>query len=519
MSADWTDARRWAEANAQTWFEGPVRKSLKVHDIAIGWPLQVDAFHALLRVATAAAGLHGGRWSVTGFAKQRGFDRALRAAGLRAQSLRSPPASARPGIDALFVTEVPTPSMLDPSIRVARVMQPGRAAALAADPRAAAQWRGMGLELDRLLLPLREERTLIRKGRAHARSAWRAYVASRPRFRFAGTDITDATMDALAPIVRNSAPWLGVEAVALSRAIARWEPKHLVLATDQHRIGRLAVRAAAETPTTVVVLQHGLPQTAIGFLPLVADRIHVWSQGIRDWFVAHGADAERIVVSGNPRMDDLAAMDPGAARREVDARFARPILEPVWRLLVPLSPMGTETNLTVVRTAIEAMRLEQRLLCVIKLHPGSGVTEPITDLLAAARDIASRLRILRYEPLAELLLWADATFLFRSTVGLESIAADVPAVVAETGRPSIADDEMRSLSLPRAADGQALVAHLRELTTASGRHAFIAARRTAIERLAGPTDGQSAIRIAASLQKPGQSVSESKRDRHESRDP
>ena len=501
MTPDWTDARAWAEAHAQSWFMGPADAALVVQDIPIGWPLQVDAFNAFLRVATAAAGLDRGQWSITGLAKRTGFDRALRTAGLRAQALRSSSPAPRAGIDAMFVTEVPTPSMLDPSIRVARAMQPGTAAALTADPRAAAPWRRAGFEPARLLLSFREERALIREGRAEARAAWRAYVASRPSFDFAGTDVTDATLNELAPLVLNSAPWLGVEASAISQAIARWQPTHLVVATDQHRIGRLAVRAATGTPTVVVVLQHGLPQTPIGFLPLVANRIHVWSPGIRDWFVAHGADSSRIVISGNPRLDDIREQDRDAARREIDAQLGPVAAHAQMRLLVPLSPMGTEMNLAVLRIVIEAMRREAGLYCVIKLHPGSGVHEPITDLIAASPDVSDRLRVMRYESLPTLLLWGDVTFLFRSTVGLESLAAGTPVVVADTGRPSIADDEMGSLSLPRAASGRALVTHLHELTTAPGRGAFIAERRAAIERLAGPTDGRSAIRIATLLGK------------------
>jgi hypothetical protein len=362
-------------------------------------------------------------------------------------------------------------------------------------------WQRAGIHPDRLLLPLWEERRLIRRARAEARSVWHDVLAHQPRFVFADTDVTDAALAALGRIVRNSAPWLAAEGLALSRAIERWGPKHLVLATDQHRIGRLAVNAALGTGIGTVVLQHGLPQTPIGYLPLVADTIHVWSPGIREWFVNHGADPDRIVTSGNPRMDELAAMDQSVARREIDMNFPPSSPEPVVRLLVPLSPMGTDADLAVVRTTIDAMRSEPRLRCVIKLHPGSGGTEPITSALAAATDLGSRMIQMRSTPLPALLLWADVTFLFRSTVGLESMAAGVPVVVADTGRPSMADDELRALDLPRAVDGESLMARLRSLATPAGRAAFVGDREVAIERLVGPRDGRCALRIAESLGK------------------
>ena len=222
MSIGWIEARGWAESQAQRWFlsDGP---PLAVGDVEIGWPLQIDAFDLFLRVAVEAAGITADArgMSFTRTAKRLGIDRALRANAMRMSSASGAVVGRR---SVLFVSEVPTTSMLEPSILVAGQLEREATGVIAADPRALRRWRRAGFDAQPLLLPWREERRIVAAGRRDAAGAWREFAGRRPRFEFAHTDVTPQVMRGLKRLVRNSAPWLAVELEALTRSLAGMMP-------------------------------------------------------------------------------------------------------------------------------------------------------------------------------------------------------------------------------------------------------------------------------------------------------
>ena len=494
VAHSWADCRSWAETQAQTWF-GAGAGQLSVGGVEIGWPLQIDAFEAFLRVAVAASGLSSDRdFSPLRLIRQQGYDRGLRAAAMHVQAARGR-TGAHPS-RVLFVSEVPTPSMLEPSIRVARELPLQDVAVAVADPRAWLRWRREGFDPMTLTLPWLAERRLVARGHKDAVHAWRAFLRREPHFTFAETDVTEASLSQLHRLVDNSAPWLPVERAALERALEKTQPSHIVVATDQHRIGRLAADEGRRAGSLVVVLQHGLPQTAIAYLPVVADRVAVWSEGVRSWFVEHGTPHNKVEVCGNPRLDDLAKLDRVAQRRLVDAQHG---INAERRLLVPLSPVGTDTDLAVLGVALEAARRDRGLVVMVKLHPGRGEKRHVLQLISNA-TLPTQIRIAQHEPLVPLLLWADAAFVYRSTVALESIAARTPVIAADVAPRSIADDELASLDLPRARDANALAIQIAAIGTREGARVFFESRQRKIDWMAGPIDGASARRIAASLQ-------------------
>lgn len=493
MTIDWSLARAWAELHAQHWFES-ARPPLAVNGIEIGWPLQIEAFEAFLRVATTTAGLasEGGGLSPMSMAKRHGHDRALRAWAMRPMTLGS--ASDPKTAPVLFVNEIPTPSMIEPSIRVANAIPRNRVAVASADPRVMRRWRASGYTPIALNIPWREEWRLIRNGRREAAREWHRYVGGGPRFEFAGHDVTEAALAQLGPLVRNAAPWLAVELRALQRTIDRVRPRVIAVATDQHRIGRLTTLAAAGR-ADVAVLQHGLPQTPIAFLPVVADLVCVWSNGVRDWFVNGGTAADRVAVVGNPRLDLLSTLDRRQARARLDADYA---MFQARHVLVPLSPLGAETNMRVLEITLDAARADPDLAAIVKLHPGQGESREVRKRVRGAA-LGTRLKLLRHEPLPRLLLWADATFVYRSTVALESLAASTPVIAADIGPASIADDELAGLGLPRASTGAELAELVRGLTTDEGRRHYLAGRARALDHMTGPRDGKAAQRAAQLL--------------------
>jgi hypothetical protein len=502
MRPDFEEVRQSAIERATDWALGPAGEDrFEIDGLGAAGPLRVEAFNLLLPIYLEAAGLSADLSAApaAAAAKRWGLDRGLRALALRAAAYRARLGAARaPAVDVgsiCFLSELATPSALEPSLAVAARLPPARIAVLAGDPRAFAAWRRHGQAPRPLTMPFLAERRLLRDAGRSAAARWHAFAASPPRFLLDERDLTTRALAALRPLVLRSLPWLHVERAAIARRLDESPPSRLVLASDQHRLARLAVAEARARRVATVVLQHGLPDSSIGYLPVVADEVCVWSEAAREWFVAGGADPGRLRILGNARFDRLVQADRPQLAGQVAARYGLPGRP---RLLLALSPTAEHRNERLTRIALEWLERTPAGALIVKVHPGEGRWRQVRE--AGARSAAAaRLQVLHREPLEPLLAWADVTFLHRSTVALESLAAGTPVVVGEIGEASVADRELAELDLPRAADATSLAAAIERQATPEGRARYFAERRGSLQRACGPLDGGSAQRIATRL--------------------
>lgn len=474
------EAHAWATEWSQRWFAGPNGADrLRFDETDAGWATHVEAYLILLELAAATLGNRPRRRpTARGWLKARGYDRALRALALRRLSAQRPPH--RP---AALIIEIPTPSMSAPALAVAAAA-PGAVTVAIADPRVARQGDGAA-SLVPLVLPWREERLAVHAASRKLATAWSAFTARPPEMRLRNHDVTAAAIALLAPLVGRSMPYLAAERIAIERLLDTQRPRAVAVASDQHRIGRLVVAAAHARGIQSVVLQHGLPQSEVGFLPVVADVVATWSEGSAAWFADHGTDPARLVVTGNPRLDRRRpAPMPGASTPHV---------------LLALSPTAVSTNASLVRdaTAATAARPDTRL--TIKLHPGQSDWSFVAPLVAAAR-LGDRVAVRRHEPLAPLLEAATVVVVHRSSVAVEALAMDRPVVVHRAGdEPTTADLELKELGLAVTDDVSELVTTLARLSHPDAAADYLTSRRAAIERVTGPLDGGSAERIVRLL--------------------
>jgi hypothetical protein len=470
----------WAEHWAQRWFLDPAgQDAFRGLGVDGGWVTHVDAFERLLKFALQALAVSDAAVSrsILSALKARGLDRTLRGTGLRI--LMGRPAAPTPASVALIV-ETPTPSMFEPPARVAHAL--GREARIAvADPRVYRRFRKGGFHPHALVVDRRTQRNLIRRGRALVETAWRSLIEANTPMPLAGLDRGPDARQALRSLTTASMPWLMPEREAVSRFLAAVGAHTVAVASDQHRIGRVTTAVAHDHSARVVVLQHGLPQNRVGFLPVVADSVAAWSDASRAWYVAHGTPSERIEVLGNPRLDP-------SMPEPVDV----PQLTATTRLLVPLSPTDVEINRRLITAVLDAALQLPDAAIAIKLHPGDGHWSFVRDIVRrhAMRD---RVRVYRREPLRPLLQWATGTVLHRSTVVLESLAAGTPVIVwSHSTSGDSASADLAGLRIPVVADVAGLVAAVHGLDVTG-------TDRAALERIVGPLDGASAARIARYL--------------------
>ncbi len=481
---------RWAKS----WFLDPAGGDLlSFEGLPVGWALHIEVADTVQSVVLPLLGQPRrdvGRPAFRGL-KRRGFDRAARAWGLRGLAPfgdRSDDPHSRVSI----ISELATPSTLDGLIAVADRLEV-RPTIGVADPRALRRWRSTGHRVAPLILSPFAETRRLRSLQGVADDRWQAVTRHARPLLVGGADYTQAALGGVRSVVRRSIPWVGVEALALREFLDGSRPHTIVLASDQHRIGRLATHLSGSRGIRSIVIQHGLPQSTLGYLPVVADRLAVWSESSARWFLDHGTPADRLRIVGNPRLDWLPAGDASADEGRIQGLSAltgRP------SILVALSVASVDTNWRLIDAAIGALGRLPEASLVIKLHPGGSDWTDVLQRSTWPVTVRQRTQVIDRAPIEPLLRWADVVVIHRSTVAGEALAAGCPVVVVETSEPSAADLELRSLELMRVADADTLASATASLTEGDSGSRYVASRRPEIERVMGPSDGRSADRAA-----------------------
>lgn len=479
------EARSWAAHWSQRWFldtngEDRLRTA---EGVPAGWATHVEAYSTLLDIALAHVGAPTEPASVLRRAKAAGWDRSLRWWGLRMVARRQPAVAVERPV--VFVVEIPTPSMLDPAALVAKELPSNRRVVASADPRAYRTLRRWGLDVHSMALSVKEEMRCLRAG-ARLLPLLDSLVASHPPMPLGGVDLGARAIRRLARSTRRSLPWIVVEHRSLLRLAEKLEPAAWAVASDQHRIGRLVAHVAGDR--SVTVLQHGMPQAEIGYLPLVADRLAAWSPSAVEWFIRRGTPAARLATLGNPRLDHLARAETGSSTPPHSS----------LRLLLALSPSALSTNRHVLETTLAALDTLEAVDLVIKLHPGHREWGWVKQLVAGSAR-RSAIRIDHRGSLETILAFIDVAIVHRSTVALEALAAGIPVIALQSDLPSVADEELRDVDLPTASNTDELARAIAALRQPEARERFVRERRERVLHHAGPLDGRSAERIATVL--------------------
>jgi hypothetical protein len=469
-------ARAWAEHWAQAWFlddDGTDR--LRFGSIDAGWATQAEAYYLLHAFALRHLRVAASNRSLADRLKAGGHDRMLRAAAALVSGRHHIAGRA----DVACVLEIPTPSMTDGLVAVARALGK-RAAILSADSRATRRVRKAGVSASTIRLPVPQQVRLVSNAKRHLELAFAGVCDRPPRMPLDGRDLGRSAMSSLRRLVLRSAPWLAAEYEGLAQELLRLAPQTVLVASDQHRIGRLACAIARDHRVRTIVIQHGLPQMRVGLVPVVADVVATWSDASREWFIGQGTDPGRLAVTGNPRW-----APPPTANRD-----GTPMV------LVALSPAPADVNRRVLAMAMDAVAaVEGGAELVVKLHPGHREWGWVDDAVHG-----SRTRIASREPIESLVACASVTVVLRSTVAMDALAAGCPVVLVRVpGGRSGADLELHDAGLPVVDSGEELAAAIESVAGEQRRSAYFAERSESLRRLIGPRDAvDRVVRLALS---------------------
>ncbi len=294
-----------------------------------------------------------------------------------------------------------------------------------------------------------------------------------------------------------------------TRALDRWKPERFVVFSEYGRWERATVLAARSLGIPTIGCQHGvihphhhgynLPREAFlgfdgdghGAAPL-PDRLALYGSAYRDLLVSWGWPADRLVVTGHPRMDRLASLP---ARADRPGAAPGTILWATQRQGFPHDQCVVEREAmlrSIVALSGESSTGDEVRL-VWKPHPNESDADAFAESSPSWSD-ASRLVTMagRSDDIFGLIRAADVVVTRDSTTAIEAGHLGTPVVVLNlSGEPDRVDYVEAGLAYG-AYDEPSLASVLSGLR--AGEDPLGASRKAYAESHLGPMDGASTSR-------------------------
>jgi hypothetical protein len=189
-------------------------------------------------------------------------------------------------------------------------------------------------------------------------------------------------------------------------------------------------------------LRYGIEEGLRNFGQGGCTCVAAWGETSRGYFLRVGVPASRIVVTGNPRFDQLAGADFSAEARRIRAELGCApsdfllafLSSPVERMMI----VSKEEKLEALGRLIEWVRALREglswagLRLAFKLHRSEDPA-PLQSLLDA-QTAGPWARIVD-RPLYPLLQGSQAALMFSTTAGLEAALLSVPVGIVEFAKP------------------------------------------------------------------------------------
>lgn len=278
--------------------------------------------------------------------------------------------------------------------------------------------------------------------------------------------------------------------------------ERFVLLGETNRIVTPFTSAARAHNVPVICVQHGIIHDIPQWAEMPFATFAVFGPAYREVLASMGTPVDRIVVTGDPRLDGAVAAPP-AERASVLEALGLPADERRRLVLFAanytthrLSGSSIERAFETLCTALE--RLPHALL-VVKLHPqGAGRERPYERVLARHPGLAHVVAD-RDARLTDLIAWSDVVVVHVSSVGFEAAALRTPLIVIAT------DEGLQEVPFVREGIGHEArdAAELAALVerALSGNLPLPDPERLAAfnARYNGPLDGRAAERLAEAV--------------------
>jgi hypothetical protein len=308
------------------------------------------------------------------------------------------------------------PSIFETLMAVVDKMDKTAIIILASDPRAF-----MRLLRDSLNLTVpaqgddRDSRRAYRQSRQFFPQQFRILDEDPPCLNYIGTDIWPIARQKFKDFFRYEAAHT-VRELCCIRTLAREQGWAVtVSASCLHHFGRLCVELSRSKQVPSITIQHGVVASPT-YLPVISTKLAVWGEMVKDWFIATGVPADKLVVTGQPRFDRMIRNIPTLEQHSDKSRKV---------VLIATQPLGWPFQQRLLETLSKVSRHFAGDKFILKPHPDEPMAPYRRYLLEQNLSNVT----LERGNLTEVLATADVVMVHSSTVGIEALILEKPLIV------------------------------------------------------------------------------------------
>lgn len=252
---------------------------------------------------------------------------------------------------------------------------------------------------------------------------WRKKIKSHPILNYRGINL-DSKNNSLGNLWKKS----GLSSLLYIEAAKRYfkqrkNLKTVVLPQDVWPLAKTITLIAQKNNIFTLVVQHGVTLDKeyyrIAYLPLAADKIAVWGEESKNYFLRRGVPENKIKITGFPGFDRLKAPQFQFNHLAFCERYS---VNPKKKLILYATQNFSENKKKAVfENILEASRALPQIFFIVKLHPAPEETISFyTSILQEKKLTPKNILFLKDEDTLSLTQICDLLITVHSTVHIEA---------------------------------------------------------------------------------------------------
>ncbi len=275
----------------------------------------------------------------------------------------------------------------------------------------------------------REVEKIVEKRAAELRESLEKLFAHPPDFSYKNVPFFPLLADNLVFLYLMRYPE-GVLHIELSRRLLKDKKIDVIVTlSDGPHIERTLVLASKQIGCKSLCIQHGIAGDMPSFSRLYCDKMAVFGKNSADIISFFGVDKRKLIPIGQSKFDVLTQRE--YHKEKVSSKLGFNPAKPIILFASQTVGCGSADNPwqydTMVRAALEGCKDKQ---LVVKIHPA----ENLEEIKRIARNVGSKVPILKKFDLQELINACDVFINKDSTTGIEAMVMKKPMIVINPGK-------------------------------------------------------------------------------------